>query len=352
MPWNGSGTFSRVHDWTVDRDAGVKMLATRFDEDADDMATAINNCVARDGQNSPTGDLPMGSNKHTSVANASARNQYGAAGQVQDGSFLYAADSGSANAYVITLAPAVTAYAAGQTFRFRAANANTGASTINVNSVGAKSIVKDVSTALAAGDINAGEVITIAYDGTNFQMVPTIDATVSTLSLGNLATQNAGTGLANSGSNLNIDLNSLSEETTVDKANDEIFFYDNSAAAYRKIPPDTFRSQLKLARITTGTYTGDGATSKGITGLGFQPKYLKIWIRITADEGTLGYFETTDTIIDDHAQGGAILTNSSTVEFLNNRIISLDSDGFTVDDDGSDKSPNKDGMVYNFFALG
>lgn len=84
----------------------------------------------------------------------------------------YVADTGAADAYVITPSPAITAYTAGQTFSFKAANTNTTASTINVNALGAKDIKKlDGATALVAGDIVAGQIIVIEYDGTNFQMV-------------------------------------------------------------------------------------------------------------------------------------------------------------------------------------
>jgi hypothetical protein len=90
--------------------------------------------------------------------------------QVQNEAYSYAADSGSANAYAITLASAPASYTAGQVFYFKATNANTTASTLNVNSLGVKSIVKNGSTALVANDILAGQLVTVAYDGTNFQM--------------------------------------------------------------------------------------------------------------------------------------------------------------------------------------
>lgn len=71
---------------------------------------------------------------------------------------------------------AVSAYAAGQVFRFVAAGANTGAVTLNVNGLGAKTVTKRGATALAAGDIAAGSVVTVTYDGTQFQMLDPADA--------------------------------------------------------------------------------------------------------------------------------------------------------------------------------
>ena len=82
----------------------------------------------------------------------------------------YAADtSGSTTAYVITLSPAPTSYTAGMVVYAKIVNANTTTTpTINVNGLGAKTIVKFVSTALSAGDIGANSFNTFIYDGTNF----------------------------------------------------------------------------------------------------------------------------------------------------------------------------------------
>ena len=65
----------------------------------------------------------------------------------------------------------IEAYAEGQVFLIEFTNANTGSSTININSLGAKTLKKSVSTNLASGDIAAGQTLLIAYDGTNFQVI-------------------------------------------------------------------------------------------------------------------------------------------------------------------------------------
>ena len=86
----------------------------------------------------------------------------------------YAADTGAADAYLIAPSPAITAYTAGQIFYMKAGNANTGASTINVNSLGIKSIKKNQGTALEANNILANQVIGLIYDGTNFELLNAI----------------------------------------------------------------------------------------------------------------------------------------------------------------------------------
>lgn len=90
---------------------------------------------------------------------------------VQNQGVCYATETGAADAYVITLAPAPAAYVEGLAVMFKAINANTGASTLNVNALGVKNLTKRGSTALAAGDILAGEMIQAVYDGTRFQKI-------------------------------------------------------------------------------------------------------------------------------------------------------------------------------------
>ena len=86
----------------------------------------------------------------------------------------YAADAGANDSYAITVAN-YTAYAAGDRFEFKANTANTGAATLNVNSIGAVTIKKFTSASpgadLADNDIRAGQIVTVVYDGTNFQML-------------------------------------------------------------------------------------------------------------------------------------------------------------------------------------
>lgn len=174
MPWNGSGSFSRNQDYTADKAAGAPdhfISAAKLDEDFNNIITGLENTLTRDGQNAPTANLPMNAKKHTNIANASARNEYAAAGQIQDGGLVYAVDSGAADAYEIAPAPALTAYVAGQLFRFRAANANTGASTLNVNGIGTRAIVDQDGNALRSGMIGAGAIMSVVYDGAQFVLV-------------------------------------------------------------------------------------------------------------------------------------------------------------------------------------
>lgn len=85
----------------------------------------------------------------------------------------YLADTGAANAYAVTFPSSIapTVYAAGMRVTFKAANANTGASTLNVNGLGVKTICKSVGVGLNVGDILAGQIVIVEYGGTNFQLL-------------------------------------------------------------------------------------------------------------------------------------------------------------------------------------
>lgn len=73
---------------------------------------------------------------------------------------------GTANAQTITVASPPAAYSSGQRFNFLAVAANTGATTLNVNGLGAVPVRKgDGSTALTAGDITgAGAAVSVVYE--------------------------------------------------------------------------------------------------------------------------------------------------------------------------------------------
>lgn len=88
----------------------------------------------------------------------------------QSGKWVYAADSGAVNALAITLAPVPAAYVAGMSFRIKAANSNTGATTLNVNGLGTKDVARHDGSVLLDSDIISGAMDEYIYDGTKFLM--------------------------------------------------------------------------------------------------------------------------------------------------------------------------------------
>lgn len=78
--------------------------------------------------------------------------------------------AGGTTTYTLTPSPAITAYTTGQEFLIKMNATNTGASTINVSGLGAKSLTKGGATALASSDLLINAVYKIVYDGTQFQV--------------------------------------------------------------------------------------------------------------------------------------------------------------------------------------
>lgn len=100
--------------------------------------------------------------------------------QVQQGTYTYAGtDTGTANNYVIAFAagqPIPAAYNVGMEVEFKALNASTGASQINVNGLGNVTIRRANGVATAANDIVSGQIVKLKYDGTFFQITNYIGA--------------------------------------------------------------------------------------------------------------------------------------------------------------------------------
>jgi hypothetical protein len=74
------------------------------------------------------------------------------------------------NALIGTSVPPYTSYVAGMTLSFIPVATNTGAVTIDVDGLGAKNIFVGSATALSSGDLVAGRIAQIEYDGTRFQL--------------------------------------------------------------------------------------------------------------------------------------------------------------------------------------
>lgn len=97
----------------------------------------------------------------------------------RDGGGTYAADSGGANALAIALSPAPTAYTTGMKVSTKVNIDNTGASTINVNGLGAKNIKTVFGLDPTAKQLKAGKMYTFQYDGTNMIMEGATERVIS-----------------------------------------------------------------------------------------------------------------------------------------------------------------------------
>lgn len=211
---------------------------------------------------------------------------------------------GAADAQTLTPSPAITSYSTGYRFAFKAGFTNTGACTINVSGLGAKSLVSQGGAALIAGQIITGNVYMIAYDGTNFYVDEIITSAnaISGASLYSLPNIPAGAGVIPS-ANL-------------------------PAAAVTK-----FKMISTTKDIST---TGAVAT----TGAGFTPKGLIVFGAING--GTVGVWGMTTSVATHYGiyKASGSTTISDTVSFVyvdmgggavaSAVLTSFDADGFTL----------------------
>lgn len=137
-----------------------------------------------------------------------------------------------------------------------------------------------------------------------------------------------------------------------------IDFLDSAGKAHKyvagwtlAVPPAPPKGEA--ANIVSGTYTGDGELTQSIADLSFQPEDLEIEIKNTVSGTDVETFRTWTDLVDDDAAGMCVHTKGIAVnEVKKDQIKSLDSNGFTVSDQGADGHPNKQGIVYNYKASG
>jgi len=94
-------------------------------------------------------------------------------------------------------------------------------------------------------------------------------------------------------------------------------------------------------KIKTGSFTGNGAVTRAITGVGFQP--IAVLLHGNSDEWPLF---ATDQMVSGHCLqfSGADLTNG---------IVSLDADGFTVGNGATvHNAANENAMPFQWVAFG
>jgi hypothetical protein len=145
--------------------------------------------------------------------------------------------TGSAGNYVLTYAVAPSGLSKGIFYSFWPNHTNTGAATLNINALGAKSIIRNDGAALTASQITTGNVVTVVYDGTNFRLQsPTTNPTFTgQVDVGSLVSAGSITGTAGNLSSLGVtgDITlagtlKVSPTNGINFANDDTITYDDS----------------------------------------------------------------------------------------------------------------------------
>ncbi len=181
MADNGSGVFN-IDSTGQPVVAATLITAATHNALTTDLAAGLSNRICKDGQTTVTADIPFNNKKITGLAAATTRTDAASLATIQDGTGTYVGTvGGTADVITLTASPAITAYAAGQTFRFIASGANTTNVTVAINGLAAKAITKNGTTALVANDILSAMMVQMTYDGTRFILGTHLTADVATL---------------------------------------------------------------------------------------------------------------------------------------------------------------------------
>jgi hypothetical protein len=106
-----------------------------------------------------------------SVLTATNADLFQLAKAVQSGRVNYALDQGSPNQIAITPVVPIASYQVGQHFLIKMAYGNTSHVTVNISGVGNAPVIHLDQTPLNPWELTAGQLIEIAYDGANWQMI-------------------------------------------------------------------------------------------------------------------------------------------------------------------------------------
>jgi len=169
MSFNGSGVF-QVNSSGQPVVANTLIQAAVFNAFTADVATGLSTAILKDGTQTITANIPFSGYRLLNIGAASLRTDAAQYAQVQNSASQTVGTIAGTNTITGVLTPALTAYTAGQTFRFVPANDNSGATTINIDSLGAKNIFAN-GAACVGGEIKQNVPIAIFYDGTQFNIL-------------------------------------------------------------------------------------------------------------------------------------------------------------------------------------
>jgi hypothetical protein len=155
MARNGSGTYTNPYPNFV---SGTVISSTEVDTNNSQIATALTQSIAVDGQSVVTQDIPLATHKFTAMKDGNALTDSLSLGQAQAEAFVWCGTAGgSADAITLSPSPGITAYAAGQRFVWMAsASTNTTATTVAISGL-TPIALQDNGVALTAGQHAAGK---------------------------------------------------------------------------------------------------------------------------------------------------------------------------------------------------
>ncbi|MEO5329968.1 MAG: hypothetical protein H7829_17190 [Magnetococcus sp. THC-1_WYH] len=249
MARDGNGTWNKP---IADFVAATVISETDMNTLIDDVGSTLTASIAKDGQTTPTANLPMGGYAHTGVGAATVRTQYPTVAQLVDGLLTHVAtDTGGANAHIISPTIAITSYVSGQRFSFIPAGTNTTNTTIVVSGLAQKAILRPDGSQLSANDITSGKLAVVEYNGTAFYLLSprfptktTVDIGALSATDGNVIVGNGTTWVAESGATARTSLGA---------------YGSGDSPTFATITTTSITSSTTTGRACTFTYTGEAS---------------------------------------------------------------------------------------------
>lgn len=239
----------------------------------------------------------------------------------QNQEYTYGAAAGT-NSITVDMNKAPSAYAAGQRFSFKAAATNTGSATLNVNSLGAKTIKKVEAGALVTldpNDIVIDSIHEVAYNGVDMILLGGSSAAPVTSDTGTIIFDGAVTGgsafqdftWANSlYKRLLIDINNLSYLSSPQGGGGYIRFFSNGTI---QASSNQYASWQQLNTTTTNAITYNPSIHTGGSPPGISaaiPITTQNDLRNAAD-GYSGRFEISNLLSNPLLKGVHNTTNTT-----------------------------------------
>ena len=260
MARNGSGTYSNPYPNFV---SGTVISSTEVDTNNSQIATALTQSIAVDGQSVVTGDIPLATHKFTAMKVGTASTDSLSLGQAQAEAFVWCGTAGGgADAITLSPSPAITAYAAGQRFVWMASGStNTTATTVAISGLGAIAL-QDNGAALTAGQHAAGKMFMGILNTTSTVQIMQVQVSGNDIINGN--TQFNGT--------ITVGVNDTGHDVTFYGATSGAYMlWDESAddlllvgAAGLNVAGSTVLASVDVTAVATAaTFEPDGDTSAG-----------------------------------------------------------------------------------------
>lgn len=275
--------------------------------------------------------------------------------------------AGGHTVFTLTPSVAIASYATGQEFTILMNASNTGASTINVSGLGAKSLTKGGATALSASDLLIDAEYKIIYDGTQFQVIGISGSSATVATQAEVATGTDNTKMVTPLAATGIDTRTatFTNKTLTDPTNNITAKSLKSATTTVDVSAATAPSSgqvLTATASTTATWQTPAAaaiSSKVIsatrdltaasgdvsyTGVGFVPTSLTVSADLpTKKSSSLGFADSAKNgaghYLTDVPQSGPIsdvntnaiiFCQSAVNNFQHAQVKTYDSDGFTL----------------------